>query len=213
MMPQGKTHVISFNDSSSAQASRLSPTACAGCRQQKVSPSLEPQIVSRFPHTFQLRCSRHKPICTRCARRRLSCQYPAPPDRKYLAWQRNARQRTSPFPEPQDLHGQPETSDVFAITGRDDVSEGRPGRRPVPELDHHPEPERDPKSATSDAVDHTSSLPDLPAPEIGLLLIEVYFSRMFTSGLLFDRPAFMQDYHASLLPKIVLYAVFAQASL
>ncbi|KAF2101141.1 hypothetical protein NA57DRAFT_74727 [Rhizodiscina lignyota] len=53
----------------------------------------------------------------------------------------------------------------------------------------------------------------LPETEVGLFLIEIYFTRVFTASLLFEHKSFVEDYHASTLPEYVLLSVFALASL
>jgi hypothetical protein len=53
----------------------------------------------------------------------------------------------------------------------------------------------------------------LPELEIGLLLIEVYFSRIWTATLLFDHRSFIKDYRASKVPEHVLLSIFALATL
>jgi hypothetical protein len=53
----------------------------------------------------------------------------------------------------------------------------------------------------------------LPEREIGLLLIEVYFSRVFSASLLYDHKAFVEGYCAGTLPKHTLLSTFAISSL
>lgn len=53
----------------------------------------------------------------------------------------------------------------------------------------------------------------LPERAIGLLLIEVYFSRVFSASLLYNHKAFVECYSAGTLPKHVLLSTFAISSL
>jgi hypothetical protein len=53
----------------------------------------------------------------------------------------------------------------------------------------------------------------LPEREIGLLLIEVYFSRMFSASLLYNHKEFVECYCAGTLPKHILLSAFAISSL
>lgn len=59
----------------------------------------------------------------------------------------------------------------------------------------------------------SESRPKLPEFEIGLMLIEVFFSRVWTASLLFDHRSFVEDYRAANLPDHVLLSVFALSSL
>lgn len=53
----------------------------------------------------------------------------------------------------------------------------------------------------------------LPEFEIGLLLIEVYFSRVWTASLLFDYRSIVEGYRAATVPEHILFSIFAVASL
>lgn len=53
----------------------------------------------------------------------------------------------------------------------------------------------------------------LPERAIGLLLIEVYFSRIFSASLLYNHKEFVECYSAGTLPKHVLLSTFAISSL
>lgn len=71
---------------------------------------------------------------------------------------------------------------------------------------------------TANEPDFTLSSPrrlriKLPEFEIGLLLIEVYFSRVWTSSLLFDYRSIVEDYRAAVVPEHILLSIFAVASL
>lgn len=52
-----------------------------------------------------------------------------------------------------------------------------------------------------------------PEFEIGSLLIEVYFSRMWTASLLFDYRSIVEAYRAATIPEHILLSIFAVASL
>jgi hypothetical protein len=66
---------------------------------------------------------------------------------------------------------------------------------------------------TSSSPNKPSAYRTLPDLEIGLLLIEVYFTRVFTASLLYDHKAFVESYRAGTLPKHILLSTFALASL
>lgn len=51
------------------------------------------------------------------------------------------------------------------------------------------------------------------SPEVALFLIEIYFERHYQADLLFDKQRFLDDYVNHTVPKCVLLAVFALASL
>jgi hypothetical protein len=53
----------------------------------------------------------------------------------------------------------------------------------------------------------------LPEFEIGLLLLEVYFSRVWTASLLFDHRSIVEKYRAAAVPEHILLSIFALASL
>jgi hypothetical protein len=70
------------------------------------------------------------------------------------------------------------------------------------------------KRASILKVPSTPGVEDLlPEDEIGLYLIEIYFVRFFSAGMIFDRQQLMEKYRAGRVPAHVLLSIFAVVSL
>lgn len=54
---------------------------------------------------------------------------------------------------------------------------------------------------------------ELPSTELGLLLLEVYFKRIYNSTLMFDKESILQLYLQGNLPSYLCRAIFAQAAI
>ena len=176
----------------------------------------------------QIRCSRYTPACTRCVKRRLSCFYPEPPNRRrftsLLATSASSPSRQS------HLH---ETARDEQVLADEDLAMASSFARKDPvfpaaqvaalPLGSQSEVVLGHQSAYTNANCATTISSSLTGPrrlksklpelEIGLLLIEVYFSRVWTAALLFDHRSFVEDYRAANVPEHVLLCVFALASL
>lgn len=55
--------------------------------------------------------------------------------------------------------------------------------------------------------------PHLPTHEIALALIDIYFSYVYNSSLLFHKPTFLSDYKAGKIADFVLLSVLAVATM
>ncbi|KAH8671790.1 hypothetical protein BGZ60DRAFT_21309 [Tricladium varicosporioides] len=180
--------------------------ACRRCRKQK------------------LRCSRELPACKRCTDLSTVCDYPPPPDRKLLAAQRwqNAKARA---------HRDAVNAQAAPTQQRLPVLEhnmSTPFPTPATQLEHRP------------SVHTTPDIPDdyhqtthgqhtfqhaiapivssfnrcqLPSPELADFLIEMYFSHLMNSTLMFHKKTFLADYAAKKTPESMNLSIFALATI
>ena len=51
-----------------------------------------------------------------------------------------------------------------------------------------------------------------PDQSLSYILIDVYFKKYFVSGLFLDKQRFMLEFQAGMIPRYVMYSVFALAS-
>ena len=142
----------------------------------------------------QLRCSRELPRCDRCLRLGAVCEFPAPPDRKVLAASR-AQSRKRKL----------ETDNVEAPAERIQ----REAPTSVPST-HSLYPSND--AATVDAGMYPSLDQRLSTP-VQTLLQDVYFTCMFNSTLVFHRPTFSRAFQDQRVPRHVLLAMYASATM
>ncbi|KAH7323447.1 hypothetical protein BKA65DRAFT_510823 [Rhexocercosporidium sp. MPI-PUGE-AT-0058] len=183
------------HDDNTIIAAPILPPACSRCRKQK------------------LRCSRDLPSCKRCRNIASICEYPQPPDRKFLASKRvqsaKARaQRESessgwqkpPDGEPLGLHRPTPTS----ITGRREFDGNHQSKRELRPGDYR---------ASTPPINAVLRRTTLPSPEVAIFLIDIFFSRLYNATLLFHKATFLSDYHANKVPDFVTLSIFALASI
>ena len=141
----------------------------------------------------KLRCDRRLPSCTRCHKRKVVCSYPSPPDRKRIAQSTNQSRaaRSNGLQRPHQYESSSTTAKP-AMTQRseNDLKE----------------------DSTPTLVETDTATADLPSTEVGLLLLEVYFTRIYNATLLFHRTTGFQLYIQNELPSYFLRAAFAQAA-
>ncbi|KAI9703034.1 MAG: hypothetical protein M1820_006025 [Bogoriella megaspora] len=137
----------------------------------------------------KLKCNRELP-CSRCQKQNALCRYPNPPDRKRIA-QRTSRKKAL----------RPDTAEhVHRL-------ESSPTETRIKEGPH----------VATDQDDHDGSIvdageADLPSTEVGLLLLEIYFKRLYNATLLFHRNIAFQLYMEDKIPQYLLRAIFAHAA-
>jgi hypothetical protein len=155
----------------------------------------------------------------------MPCVYPEPPNRRLLAARRSGRDVSA---QKEDML--PSTEPIRAEHTSDSNTDDMPfaellspaGTTPFPLpselLPISPIPEVV-AQVSGDFTDnpHNYGISQdqrrLPEREIGLLLIEVYFSRVFSASLLYNHKEFVECYCAGTLPKHVLLSTFAISSL
>jgi hypothetical protein len=168
-----------------AQATPAPPTvACLRCRDQK------------------LRCDRELPSCERCRRQKATCTYPTPPDRKRIA------QRTNRAKALQPVAVEEEAVRSSLISSRSRSSPVAVQSTKRPRLIE----ETPCKARSSREFDQTHGA-ELPSTEIGLLLLEVYFKRIYNATLLFHKSIAFQMYMQDGIPGYLLRAIFAHAAI
>ena len=138
----------------------------------------------------KLKCNRELP-CSRCQKQKALCRYPTPPDRKRIA-QRTSRAKAA----------RPDTAEHVPRL-ESSQTETRPAKRPHVVIDHGDD--RD------DGTEEPEEA-DLPSTEVGLLLLEIYFKRLYNATLLFHRNIAFQLYMEDKIPQYLLRAIFAHAA-
>lgn len=177
---------------------------------------------------MQIRCSRESPACARCMHQYRHCQYPDPPNRRLLASLRG----NHPTPAAAD-----QRRSAQYLTGSLDVSGIEiefPSMSPVVAQLELPEPfdflddgpQLEGLDRSIDTGQNNSFCPPrlalcieapstrkMPSQEIGILLIEVYFTRFFDARLLYDQDSVTRSYRCGVLPRHTALSIFAFASL
>lgn len=162
----------------------------------------------------------------------MTCDYPDPPNRRLLAARRNGRD-SSGLNAPSEETG-PSADSISPTHTLDQNADDMPfvellysaGVAPFPLPSEFlpvslirdgpggPGPDVFPQAAGSlHDYNTTQDRRSLPEREIGLLLIEVYFSRVFSASLLYNHREFVECYCAGTLPKHILLSTFAVSSL
>lgn len=181
----------------------------------------------------QLKCSRERPVCTRCRRLEAECVYPSPPDRRG----RRLKRTTCVHRSPDQRVGPPlieHSANLYhddAAGSFDSQTHGTfRSRRTVPPTgDWACSPMNgldsihDPSHSYPTQLHKTGSVgrgstsdcnePPLPSRAIGLSLLEIYFTRIYNASLLFYKPLLFQDYLNGNLSGILLKAIFALSTL
>jgi hypothetical protein len=165
--------------------SALPTVACLRCRDQK------------------LRCDRELPSCERCRKQKTVCTYPSPPDRKRIAQRTNRAKASQPPTFEEEAHNA--TLFSSSRSGLASVT-ANPAKRP--RLIEHT-PRKDQSVRELDQADQA----ELPSTEVGLLLLEVYFKRIYNATLLFHRNIAFQVYMQNGIPDYLLRAIFAHAAI
>ncbi|KAH7092166.1 hypothetical protein FB567DRAFT_516651 [Paraphoma chrysanthemicola] len=167
------------------QDAPASPTvACLRCRDQK------------------LRCGRELPSCERCRKQKAACTYPSPPDRKRIAQRTNRLRASQPLTVEERGDLPASLPSPFALSSR--AVHTAKKRRLV---------ERPNCQEQSGAEFDQSDLAELPSTEVGLLLLEVYFKRVYNATLLFHKHIAFQVYMQNGTPDYLLRAIFAHAAI
>ncbi|KAI9744383.1 MAG: hypothetical protein M1818_001912 [Claussenomyces sp. TS43310] len=139
----------------------------------------------------KLKCDRELPSCVRCRKQRAACRYPSPPDRKRIA-QKTSQSRASLSRGVDHVH---RSGSSTAAT---------PGKR---------------RRISNDTKEHCiaksgeTEAAELPSTEVGLLLLEVYFKRIYNATLLFHKSIAFQLYMQDGIPDYLLRAIFAHAAI
>ncbi|KAF2685877.1 hypothetical protein K458DRAFT_442200 [Lentithecium fluviatile CBS 122367] len=142
----------------------------------------------------KLRCDRDLPSCLRCRKQRAACTYPSPPDRKRIA-QRTSRAKASQPNTGERAHRLELSSTAAKPAKRQRISQDALSEeRPVHSLE-------EPETA------------ELPSTEVGLLLLEVYFKRIYNATLLFHKTIAFQLYMQNRIPDYLVRAIFAHAAI
>jgi hypothetical protein len=141
----------------------------------------------------KLKCDRELPSCERCSKQKVACTYPLPPDRKRIAQRTNRARPTQP-PAIEELvdHSASLSPGPIHAAKRSRLVEETPCKK-------HPCDR--PRSA------------ELPPTEVGLLLLEVYFKRVYNATLLFHKNIAFQLYMQNAIPGYLLRAIFAHAAI
>ncbi|KAH6866264.1 hypothetical protein B0T10DRAFT_611926 [Thelonectria olida] len=145
----------------------------------------------------KLRCNRELPSCTRCDKQKATCKYPNPPDRRRIALRTGQAKALA-------LNGGEQAETTVKLGKRQRVvsdltDSASSSARP------NPDPISSPASAVTEGA-------DLPPSEVGLLLLEVYFKRVYNASLLFHKSIAFQLYRQNAIPDYLLRAIFAQAA-
>ncbi|KAL9069590.1 MAG: hypothetical protein Q9157_006102 [Trypethelium eluteriae] len=139
----------------------------------------------------KLKCDRELPSCARCCRQKAICRYPSPPDRKRIA-QKPSRSRASRSKGAEHVHrpGSP-------------TAAGRPEKRQRIGNDN---------PACLDGTSTETEEAELPSTEVGLLLLEVYFKRLYNATLMLHKSVAFELYITNQIPAHLLRAIFAHAA-
>jgi hypothetical protein len=141
----------------------------------------------------KLRCDRELPVCERCRKQKAACMYPSPPDRKRIAQRTNRAKAQQPTREEEAPRSASFSSTPVNPAKRQRVAEKQTLLKDSPPLNE------------------TGSA-ELPSTEVGLLLLEVYFKRIYNATLLFHKTIAFQLYMQNGIPDYLLRAIFAHAA-
>jgi hypothetical protein len=167
-------------------------------RQYQDSPA-PPTVACLRCRDQKLRCGRELPSCERCRKQKAACTYPSPPDRKRIA-QRTNRARASQSLTVEERTDRPALlSSPSALSSR----AAHPAKRQ----------RRVERTPCQEQFVADVDLAELPSTEVGLLLLEVYFKRIYNSTLLFHKHMVFQVYMQNGIPDYLLRAIFAHAAI
>jgi hypothetical protein len=178
------------NDTTEAIASTFS---------QSQDTQVTPTVACLRCRGQKLRCNRELPSCERCRKQNAVCFYPAPPNRREIA-QRTSRSKGAqslrePLREQQAPPLDPPSFKSTTTAKRQRVA----ARGTLAEEPPAPTPNK-------------AGSAELPTTEVGLLLLEVYFKRIYNATLLFHKPIAFQLYMQNGIPDFLLRAIFAHAA-
>ncbi|OAF99066.1 uncharacterized protein CC84DRAFT_1210508 [Paraphaeosphaeria sporulosa] len=139
----------------------------------------------------KLKCGREQPSCERCRKQDAACTYPPPPDRKRIAAEKN-RSKASQSNNSSHTREHESSSSEANAAKRRRISHDTTG--PFNCL-------AEPEAA------------DLPSTEIGLLLQEVYYKRIYNAHLMFHKTVAFQVYMLNKTPDYLQRAIFAHGAL
>lgn len=159
--------------------------------QQPQDNRAKPTVACLRCRDQKLKCDRELPSCKRCHKQRAACKYPSPPDRKRIA-QKTIRSRESLSNNVAHIHRSESPASEEPVKRRRVSTETR---------EHH--------ISNSDETEATK----LPSTEVGLLLLEIYFKRIYNSTLLFHKSLAFQLYMQHEIPDYLLRAIFAHAAI
>jgi len=157
--------------------------SCIRCRDQK------------------LKCSRELPSCIRCHKQNIDCNYPSPPDRRRIAQRVSEAKASGSLSNSSDQLSHRRTfsgtksSKTTSTKSEDDIFVVVPS----------------PCRRSSDSTS-SPNFSELPSSEIGLLLLEIYFKRVYNATLLFHKAIFFDLYRQNGIPDYLLRAIFAHAA-
>jgi len=153
----------------------------------------------------KLKCNREILSCSRCLKQKVACKYPLPHDRRRAAQKTSQAKAaalelsstsikhlsidSSGSSVPSKSRKRPRFGDSIKESGRDYIPDA---------------------SSTNNFVE--SNLGDLPSTEVGLLLLEVYFKRVYNATILFHKIVTFEKYRSNSLPGYLLRAIFAHAA-
>lgn len=158
-----------------------------------------PTVACQRCRDQKLRCDRVLPSCMRCRKQGAVCTYPPPPDRKRIA------ERTSL------LRALNANASNLAENSRKSNSAENELANKRQCTDEGAHEQRVAETAETNLNEDNEDA-SLPSTEIGLLLLEVYFKRIYLAPLLFHKSIAFQLYMESKLPTYLLRALFAHAA-
>ena len=162
----------------------------------------QPKISCLRCRDQKLKCSRELPSCVRCRKQNVDCKYPSPPDRRRIA------QRVSEAKASGALsNGSDQLTQRRALAGAKSSKWQRTKSEEYVFV--VPSPSRSSESTIDCDI---SDIADLPSTEVGLLLLEVYFKRVYNATLLFHKALFFDLYRQNDIPDYLLRAIFAHAA-
>jgi len=159
--------------------------------QQPQDNRAKPTVACLRCRDQKLRCDRDLPSCVRCRKQRAACRYPAPPDRKRIA-QKTSQLRASL------------SNGVEHVHRSESSTAAKPGKRQ--RISDDTKENCIPNSEETEAA-------ELPSTEVGLLLLEVYFKRIYNATLLFHKGIAFQLYMQNGIPGYLIRAIFAHAAI
>jgi len=169
---------------------------------QNLQPKSKPTVACLRCRDQKLKCDREQPSCMRCRKQKARCSYPLPPDRKKIAQNIKARRSRA-------------TVHLVAPIAMEHTEEDR-----TQPSDYALQPSTKKQRISTDNHDlHASETTEesdtaaLPSTEMGLLLLEVYFKRVYNATLLFHKTISFQLYMQNELPPFLIRAIFALAAI
>ena len=162
----------------------------------------QPKISCLRCRDQKLKCSRELPSCVRCRKQNVDCTYPSPPDRRRIA------QRVSEAKASGTLsNGSDQLNQRRAQAGAKSSKWQRTKSEEYVFVVASPS-----RSSESIIDSDISDIAELPSTEVGLMLLEVYFKRVYNATLLFHKAILFDHYKQNDIPDYLLRAIFAHAA-